>query len=85
MGGRFRVVANCQLGKEITFKKFIYLLLFFLMLFIFQRETQSVSRGGTEREGDTDPEAGSSTEPDMRLKLTNCEIMTRAKVGCLTD
>ena len=40
-----------------------------------------MSWGGAEREGDTEPEAGSrlqavSTEPDMGLKLTNHEIMT---------
>ena len=40
-----------------------------------------MSRGGVEREGDTECEAGSrlravSTEPDMGLELTNCEIMT---------
>ena len=40
-----------------------------------------MSRGGTEREGDTDSEAGSrlhavSTEPDTGLKPTNIEIMT---------
>ena len=38
-------------------------------------------RGGAEREGDTESEAGSrlravSTEPDVRLELTNHEIMT---------
>ena len=45
----------------------------------------SVSREGAKREGDTEPKVGSrlqaiSTEPDaephVRLKLTNCEIMT---------
>ena len=40
-----------------------------------ERERQSTSRGGTEREGDTELETGSrlravSTEPDMGLKLT---------------
>ena len=40
-----------------------------------------MSRGGAEREGDTESEAGSrlwavSTEPDAGLKLTNCEVMT---------
>ena len=44
-----------------------------------REERQSVSRGGTEREGDTELEADSrvcavSTEPDTGLKLTNCEI-----------
>ena len=45
--------------------------------------------GGTEREEDTESEAGSrlravSTEPDEGLELTDCEIMTRAKVRHLT-
>ena len=40
-----------------------------------------MSRGGAEREGDTESEAGSglravSTEPDAVLKLTDLEIMT---------
>ena len=40
-----------------------------------------MSRGGAEREGDTESEAGSrlwavGTEPDAGLELTNCEIMT---------
>ena len=40
-----------------------------------------MSRGGAEREGDTESEADSrlravSTEPDTRLELTNREIMT---------
>ena len=49
------------------------------LMFIFER--QSTSRRGTEREGDTESEAGSrllavSTEPNARLKLSNSEIMT---------
>ena len=40
-----------------------------------------MSGGGAEREGDTESEADSglwavSTEPNVGLKLTNCEIMT---------
>ena len=40
-----------------------------------------MSRGGAEREGDTEFEAGSrlwavSTESDVRLELTDREIMT---------
>ena len=52
-------------------------------MFIFERERERerVSRGGAEREGDTESEAGSrlqaiSAEPDAGLELTNCEIMT---------
>ena len=48
-----------------------------------------MSRGGAEREGETESEAGSrlravSTEPDAGLEPTNREIMTRAKIGRLT-
>ena len=40
-----------------------------------------MSRGGAEREGDTESEAGCrlravSTEPDAGVELTDCEIMT---------
>ena len=49
-----------------------------------------MSGRGAEREGDTESETGSrlwavSTEPEMGLELTNCEIMTWAKVGRSTD
>ena len=45
-----------------------------------------MSRGGAEREGDTESKAGSrlwavSTEPDAGFKPTNHEIMTWAKVN----
>ena len=48
--------------------------------FIFEGGRQTVSRGGAEREGDTESETGSrlaaiSTEPDEGLELTNREIM----------
>ena len=61
-----------------------------LYLFLTERERQSMSGGGAEREGDTESEAGSrlwavSTEPDAGLELTDREIMTWAKVGCSTD
>ena len=55
---------------------FLFLLKKFFLTFIFERERdrdrQSVSGGGTEREGDTESEAGSrlwavSTEPDVGL------------------
>ena len=40
-----------------------------------------MNRGGAEREGDTESGTGSrlravSTEPDVGLEPTNCEIMT---------
>ena len=45
------------------------------------RERECTSRGGAEREGDTESEAGSrlravSTELDVGLELTNREIVT---------
>ena len=48
---------------------------------LFICERQSMSRGGAERQGDTESEAGfrlcaDSTEPDAGLELMNCEIMT---------
>ena len=53
----------------------------FFLMFIFERQRKSASRGAAEREGDTESEAGSrlsavSTEPDTGLKPTNREIMT---------
>ena len=50
-------------------------------MFIFERETESVSGGGAEREGDTGSEAGSrlravSTVSDARLEPTNHEMVT---------
>ena len=59
-------------------------------LFLRDRERQSVSGRGVEREGDTDFEAGSrlwavSTEPNAGLKPTDREIMTWAKVRHLTN
>ena len=56
-------------------------LVFNVYLFLRERERDSMSRGGAEREGDTESEAGSklravSTEPNMGLELTNREITT---------
>ena len=63
-------------------------------MFIFERERQtdrqSMNRGGAERQGGTESEAGSrlpavSTELDTGLELTNSEIMTWAEVGPSTN
>ena len=61
-----------------------------MFIYFWQTERQSMSRGGAEREGDTESEAGSrlralSTEPDAGLELTDRKIMTWAEVGCSTD
>ena len=67
---------------------------FFFLMFIYswerQSDRQSMSRGGAEREGDTEFEAGFrhwavSTEPEVGLELMNLEIVTWAEVGRLTD
>ena len=47
-----------------------------------ERDRQSASEGGAEREGDTESEAASrlqavSTEPNAGLKLTNCESLAK--------
>ena len=70
--------------------KIIYLfhVLKFLLMFIYIWGRES--RGGADREGDTESEAGSrlqviSTEPKAGLELMNHKIMTSAKVRRLTD
>ena len=68
---------------------FIYLFNFFFNFYLFLRQRQSMSGEGAER-GDTESKPGSglwavSTEPDTGLELTNHEIITWAKVRCLTD
>ena len=69
-----------------------FILFFFLMfIYFWERDRQSESRGRTEREGDTELEAGSRLQLSalcsvlVGLKLTNYEIMTWAEVGGLTD
>ena len=59
-------------------------------MFIYFWERDRAWEAEGQREGVTEPEAGSrlwavSTEPDVGLELTDCEIMTWAEVGYLTD
>ena len=61
-----------------------------MFIYFWDRERQSMSGGGAEREGDTESEAGSrlwavSTEPDVGLELTDREIMTWVEVRRLTN
>ena len=61
-----------------------------MFIYFWERERDRARAGKGQREADTESEAGSrlwaiSTEPDMGLELTNCEIMIRAKVRYLTD
>ena len=63
---------------------------FFFNVYLLLRQRQRVNRGGAEREGDTESEAGSrfravSTEPDAGLQLTNREIMPWVEVRRLTN
>ena len=57
------------------------------MFYLFLRERES--RGGAERERGKQSIwsrlCADSREPDAGLKLTNCEIMSWAQVGCSTD
>ena len=59
-----------------------------MFIYFWDRERQSMSRGGAEREGDTDSEVGSrmwavSTEHDAGLEPTNHEIMIWAETKSL--
>ena len=59
-------------------------------VYLFLRQRQSKNGGGAEREGDTEPEAGSrlwaiSPEPNTGLELMDHEIVTWAEVGRPTD
>ena len=61
-----------------------------MFIYFWDRERQSMSREGAEREGDAESKASSGlwavgTEPDVGLELTNREIMTWAEVGRLTN
>ena len=59
-------------------------------MFIFEREKQNLSEGGTGREGGTESEAyyklwAVSTEPSVGLEPMSSEIMTWAKVRRSTN
>ena len=64
---------HCSKGAGLCF------VCFNVLMSIFERAREN--RGGAEREGDTESQAGSrlctlSTEPDAGLELVNCKIMT---------
>ena len=72
--------------------EYILCFLFFFPpnVFLFLKERDIAGVGDGQREGDTEPEAGSrlcavSTEPDADLEPTDCEIMTQAEVRHSTD
>ena len=76
--------------RILPFLEIVFFLNFFIFIYFWERKRQSMSRGGAEREGDTESEAGSrlrtvSTEPDTGLEPTNGKIMTSAEVGRLTE
>ena len=73
------------LTNFIFLRKSFFWFIFLIFIYFWETERQCESGGGAEREWDTEPEAGSrlwavSTEPDMGLEPTNCEIMTGAEV-----
>ena len=55
-----------------------YLCFCFKFIYYFERDRDSVSRGGTEGEGERIPSSllAVSTQPDRELDLPNHEIMT---------
>ena len=64
--------------------------IFLMFIYLWDRERQSMSRGGAEREGHTESKAGSrlravSKEPNVGFELMDGEIMTWAEVRRLTD
>ena len=64
-------------GLRVTFVHSEFTVYFFLSLFIL-RERECESRGGAEREEERENPSRLHTvsaEPDMGLKLANCEIM----------
>ena len=76
---KLRVTLGWRAGRVPHSEGSLFKVLF--LFFILERDRESVSRGGAEREGDTESEAGSrlravSTEPDGGLEPTNREIMT---------
>ena len=61
-----------------------------MFIYFWERQRQNASGLGAEREGDTESEAdfrlqAVSTEPNVGLELTSCEIMTWAEVGHSTN
>ena len=62
--------------------KKVYLLIF---LYFFERVRASREGADRGRQGIQSGLCADSRQPNAGLKLTNREIMTRAKVGCLTD
>ena len=61
-----------------------------MFIYVWERERESTSGLGTEKEGDTESEAESSlwadsTEPVLGLEPTNREITTWANVRRLTN
>ena len=88
----FTLIITIHQAYLILLHPWLFLFKNFLMFihFLRDRERQSMSREGTEREGDTESEASPrhwavSTVPDAGLELTDCEIMTWAEVGHSTD
>ena len=81
--GRFGSLEGCKRNGSVLY---FFLFCFFLNVysFSFLKERERGRRRGRER--DTESEAGSwlqadSAEPDVRLELTNLEIMTCDPAG----
>ena len=71
---------------------FFWFFFFNFSIYLFLRDRDRAWAGEGEKEGETQNpkqalgyEQAVSTEPDVGLKLTNCETMTWAEVGSSTD
>ena len=83
-------VTSQDLGTKASQVLFFLISFFNVYLFFWERERQSTSRGGAEREKEGRHRIRSrlqalSTEPDVGFELMNHEFVTRAEVGRLTD
>ena len=77
------ILSFCRLDLAIIFVGLysFFKLKNFFDVSLFLRERENISRGGAERERETESEAGSrlraiNTEPDAGLELMNHETMT---------
>ena len=60
---------------ELNFLKFMYIFKFIFKVYLFILRERETSRGGAERKGERESQAGSALARHG-LELTNCEIMT---------
>ena len=80
-GNRYHLLLQGAGNLLVYFNAYLFIYLFILRERERERERDRMQVGEEQRERETESEAGSrlravSPEPDARLELTNCEIMT---------